>query len=91
MERRMTETIDIHVPRAGIGDELRTALGERGLNAELVDDGDVCALQVSYATTEQDRLVVEATHAIESWLADRGLPLVVQRANGGAVVRPPGD
>jgi hypothetical protein len=87
----MTETIDIHVPRAGIGDELREALGERGMNAELVDDGDICALRVSYATTAEDRLATDAVHAIESWLADRGLPLVVQRANGGAVVRPPGD
>lgn len=87
----MAETIEIHVPRAGIGDELTEALGACGLHAELVDDGDVCALRVSYATREHDRLVDEATHAIELWLADRGLPLVVQRANGGAVVRPPGD
>lgn len=87
----MAETIEIHVPRAGIGDELTAALVERGMHAQLVDDGDVCALHVSYATPEQDRLVVEATHAIETWLADRGLPLVVQRADGGAVVRPPGD
>lgn len=87
----MTDSIEIHVPRAEIGDELSAALLERGLAAVLVDDGEVCALQVSYATSEQDRLVAEATHAIETWLADRGLPLVVQRANGGAVVRPPGD
>lgn len=87
----MAETIDIHVPRAGIGDELRAALAEHGLVSELVDDGEVCALKVSYGTPEQDRLVTEATHLIESWLAERELPLVVQRANGGAVVRPPGD
>ncbi|HEV2592029.1 MAG TPA: hypothetical protein VGU02_09055 [Gaiellaceae bacterium] len=87
----MAETIDIHVPRAGIGDELSAALAEHGLASELVDDGDICALQVSYATTEHDRLVTDVTHLIESWLAERGLPLVVQRANGGAVVRPPGD
>jgi hypothetical protein len=87
----MAETIEIHVPRAGIGDELTEALGAHGLHAELVDDRDGCALHVSYATEEQERLVVAATHAIELWLAERNLPLVVQRANGGAVVRPPGD
>jgi hypothetical protein len=87
----MAETIEIHVPRAGIADELSTTLLAHGLAAELVDDGDICALQVSYATAEHDRLVDQATHAIETWLADSGLPLVVQRANGGAVVRPPGD
>ena len=87
----MANTIDIHVPRAGIGNELTAALLEHGLVAELVDDGDICALKVSYAAPEEDRLVDAATHVIESWLADSGLPLVVQRANGGAVVRPPGD
>ena len=87
----MTETIEIHVPRAAIGDELSAALLEHGLAAELVDDGDICALQVSYVAAEHDRLVDAATHAIESWLSDRELPLVVQRVNGGAVVRPPGD
>ena len=37
------------------------------------------------------RLVVDAIHAIEAFLSDRMLPLVVQRADGGAVVRPPSD
>jgi hypothetical protein len=87
----MAETIEVHVPRAGIGDELSAALGAHGMHAELVDDGDRCALRVSYTTTEQDRLAAEAAHAIETWLSERGLPLIVQRANGGCVVRPPGD
>ena len=87
----MAETIEIHVPRAEIGDGLTEALGAHGLRAELVDDGDTCALQVSFASPEHDRLVAEATHAIELWLAERGVPLIVQEANGGAVVRPPSD
>jgi hypothetical protein len=36
-------------------------------------------------------LLAGAIHAIEVYLSDRNLPLVVQRADGGAVVRPPGD
>jgi hypothetical protein len=87
----MAETIEVHVPRAVIGDELTEALGAYGLHAELVDDGDRCALHVSYATGEAERLAAATTHAIELWLAERNLPLVVQRANGGAVARPPGD
>jgi hypothetical protein len=87
----VAKTIDIHVPRAGIGHDLTEALEARGLHAKLVDDGDSCKLHVTYATPEKDRLVAEAMHAVELWLADRGLPLVVQRTNGGAVVRPPGD
>jgi hypothetical protein len=87
----MTEMIEIQLPRAGIGDELTDALGTRGMRAELVDDGELCALRVSYRDSEQARLVAEAVDAIESWLADGELPLVVQRANGGVVLRPPGD
>jgi hypothetical protein len=87
----MAETIEVHVPRQGIGDQLTQALGERGLDARLVDDGDRCALEVSFVEPEKDRLVTAATHAIEAWLSERELDLVVQRANGGAVVRPPGD
>jgi hypothetical protein len=87
----MPETIEIDVPRSEIGDELSAALSARGLHAELLDDGDRCALRVSYADEEHERLIGDVTHAIELWLAEQGLPLVVQRANGGAVVRPPGD
>ncbi len=43
MERQMAETIEIHVPRAGIGDELTEALLAHGLNAELVE-GDAVFL-----------------------------------------------
>jgi hypothetical protein len=87
----MAETIEVHVPRAVIADDLTEALGAHGLHAELFDDGDRCALHVSYATTEADRLAAAATHVIELWLADQNLPFVVQQADGGAVVRPPGD
>lgn len=82
------ETIEVHVPSASIGDELTRELGERGLRAEIVDGGEV--LRVSYADAHE-RLVVDVTQTIEGWLADSELPLIVQRANGGCVIRPPGD
>lgn len=87
----MTETIEIDVPRRALGDDLTEALAGHGLHAELVDTDDRCALQVSFATGERERLVDEAVHAIESYLSERMLPLVVQRADGSVVVRPPGD
>jgi hypothetical protein len=87
----MTEKIEVHVPRRGIASELTEALGAHGLHAEIVDDGDICALRVRFADDEHERLVGETMNAIESWLSDRLLPLVVQRADGGCVVRPPGD
>jgi hypothetical protein len=87
----MTKTIEVQVPRRGIGGELTEALGQRGLHAEIVDKGDACALHVRFADSEHDRLAAEVSGAIESWLSDRMLPLVVQPADGGFVVRPPAD
>ena len=87
----MGETIQIDVPRRGIGSDLTEALASHGLVAEVVDEEERCALRVRFATDERERLVDHAVHAIEAFFADRMLPLVVQRANGGAVVRPPGD
>ena len=87
----MAETIQIDVPRRGIGSDLTEALAAHGLVAEVVDEDDRCALHVRFAADEHERLVEGAVHAIEAFLSERMLPLVVQRANGGAVVRPPGD
>ena len=87
----MAETIQIDVPRRGIGSDLTEALAAHGLVAEVVDEDDRCALHVRFAADERERLVDDAVHAIEAFLSERMLPLVVQRANGGAVVRPPGD
>ena len=87
----MAVTIEIDVPRRGIGSDLTEALAAYGLHAEVVDSEDRCALHVRFASDERERLIDGAVHAIEAYLSDRMLPLVVQRANGGAVVRPPGD
>ncbi|HEX3805926.1 MAG TPA: hypothetical protein VHV52_04005 [Gaiellaceae bacterium] len=87
----MPETITVDVPRQGIGDELTTALAAHGLDAEVLEEDGRCALRIRFAANELDRLLDHTVHAIELYLSDRMLPLVVQRANGGAVVRPPGD
>ena len=87
----MAKTIEIEVPRRGIGSDLTEVLAGYGLRAEIVEDGDACKLVVSFAESELERLVVGATHAIEAYLSDRMLPLVVQRADGGVVVRPAAD
>ena len=87
----MAETITIDVPRRGIGSDLTEALAAYGLHAEIVDGEEACELRVSWADGERERLIAGAVHAIEGYLSERMLPLVVQRANGGAVVRPPAD
>jgi hypothetical protein len=83
--------IKVDVPRRGIGSDLTEALAEHGLHAEIVDSEEACELHVTWAADEHERLVAGVIHAIEAYLSDRMLPLVVQRANGGAVVRPPAD
>jgi hypothetical protein len=87
----MPETITIDVPRRGIGSDLTEVLAAHGLHAEIIERGDACELRVRWADDERERLVAGAVHAIEAYLSDRMLPLVVQRANGGAVVRPPAE
>lgn len=87
----MAETIHIDVPRRGIGSDLTEALAEHGLAAEVVDSEERCEIRVRFAADEHERLVDQAVAAIEAYLADRMLPLVVQRVDGTAIVRPPGD
>ena len=87
----MAETIAVHVPRDNLGTELSEALDARRLHAEIVEDQESCSLRVSFAEAELDRLVAEVTEAIDTWLSERDLPLVVQRADGGFVLRPPAD
>jgi hypothetical protein len=86
----MATEIHVALPGNGLGEPLRASLGAHGLHAELVEDGEVCALHVRFAD-ERERLLVEVTHGIEGWLAERELPLVLERADGGCVLRPPGD
>jgi hypothetical protein len=83
--------IEIDVPRRGIGSELTEALAAHGLHAELIDSDERCAVHVQFADDERERLLAGAVHAVEAFLSEKMLPLVVQRADGGAVVRPVGD
>jgi hypothetical protein len=87
----MGETIHIDVPRRGIGSDLTEALAAHGLSAEIVDTEERCELRVRFANDEHERLVEQAVTAIEAYLSERMLPLVVQRIDGSAIVRPPGD
>lgn len=87
----MPEMIKVDVPRRGIESDLAEALAAYGLRAEIVDGDEACELHVTWADDERERLVASVIHAIEAYLSDHMLPLVVQRANGGAVVRPAGD
>ena len=91
MNPAVAETVEIDVPRRGIGSEFTEALASYGLTAEIVDSDERCVLRVSFAGDPRERLLDDAISAIETYCSERMLPFVVQRANGGAVVRPPAD
>lgn len=83
----MAETITIDLPRPGLHEGLLEQLAAHGLTGEAADGG---GLRVRFAD-ERERLVCDVVHAIEGWLAASELPLIVERGNGGCVLRPPGD
>jgi PhoPQ-activated pathogenicity-related protein len=87
----MAETITVEVPRRGVASDLTEALAARGLRGEIVDRDDVCELTVTFADDEKSRLVDASVAAIEQYLSERMLPFVVERGNGGAIVRPPAE
>ena len=87
----MSESIQVELPRHGFDDDLVASLAERGLRAEVVDDGDAVALNVRYEDGERERLANDVASAIERWLSDRMVPLVVERTDGTCVVRPPAE
>jgi hypothetical protein len=87
----MSETINVEMPRRGVDGDLAETLASHGLHAELVEDGDASILKVTFAEDERQRLASETLRAIEDYLAERMLPLVVERADGGCVIRPPAD
>jgi hypothetical protein len=83
----VAETIAHSLPRPALQDDLAATLAAHGLVAERAGDGE---LEVRFAD-ERERLLADVTLAVEDWLAARELPLVVERGNGGCVLRPPGD
>ncbi|MFZ1880508.1 MAG: hypothetical protein WAU41_10105 [Gaiellaceae bacterium] len=87
----MTETVEIEVPRRGIGSDLTEALAACGLRTELIETDDGCTLRVRFTDDEGERLLAQSIRVVEQYLSDRMLPLVVQRGNGGCIVRPPAD
>jgi hypothetical protein len=91
----MADTVSIELPRPGLQEELCESLAAHGLRVEIVGehaevDGIAIELRVAFADA-RERLLAETALAIEDWLAARELPLVVERANGGCLLRPPGD
>ena len=87
----MTDSVHVEVPRRELGDDLAASLGANGLEARVIEGGDQCRLEVRYANDEQERLLGDVAHAIEGWLGEQELPLVVERTDGACVVRPPAD
>ncbi|HLM35943.1 MAG TPA: hypothetical protein VK278_09200 [Gaiellaceae bacterium] len=87
----MSEIIHITLPRRELGETLAADLGDRGFAAELVEEDDACGLDVRFALDERARLGDAVARAVESWVGDNMLPLIVERVDGACIVRPPAE
>jgi hypothetical protein len=87
----MGEIVHVALPRRELGETLAADLGERGFATELVEDGDACGLDVRFALDERERLGDAVARAVEGWVGDNMLPLVVERVDGACIVRPPAE
>jgi len=87
----MSEIIHVTLPRRELGETLAADLGDRGFAAELVEEDDACGLDVRFALDERERLGDAVARAVESWVGDNMLPLIVERVDGACIVRPPAE
>ena len=87
----MSEIVHVALPRRELGETLAADLGERGFDAQVVDRDDACGLEVRFALDERERLADAVARAVESWVGDNMLPLVVERVDGTCIVRPPAE
>jgi hypothetical protein len=87
----MSEIVHVTLPRRELGETLAADLGERGFAAEVVEADDTCGLDVRFALDERERLGNAVARAVESWVGDNMLPLVVERVDGTCIVRPPAE
>ena len=87
----MTESVHVELPRKEFGEDLAKTLAAHGFHAKVVDAEDRYELHVSYAVEEKERLLGDVANVIESWLSDQMMPLMVERADGHYVLRPPAE
>lgn len=85
----MPRTIQVDLTRTVDRADLVEALAAWGLEGEPLELGDHLALRVRAASGDPLRLG-EFSHLLESWVSERGLPLVPMRVGDESfVVRPP--
>ncbi len=81
-------TIEVDLVRLVDGDGLREMLEANGFGCEVHDDGDRLCCRV----TEDGDAPEEFGELLETWIAERGLPLIPLRlGDGHYLLRPPGD
>jgi hypothetical protein len=87
----MGESLRIELPWTQESDELADALRGRGLEVDVVDEGEERSLEVRYATDERERLFADVSATVEGWANDRGTPLILTRLGDRCALRPPAD
>lgn len=87
----MSESIELQVARVVDREALLEVLSERGIEAELLDEGDVLGLRIPCDDGAADEACGDLLAQLEDLVAETGLPLVPQRGDGFVFLRPPGD
>lgn len=87
----MSESIELQVARVVDREALLEVLSERGIEAELLDEGDALGLRIPCDDGAADEACGDLLAQLEDLVAETGLPLVPQRGDGFVFLRPPGD
>lgn len=88
----MIRTIHVEIANSCDGAQLLEFLEGHGLAGSVVDADDHCELEIRSAVDPDERLRRDFESALDAWLAAHGSPLVpAAYADGGYVLRPPGD
>ena len=86
----MADPIEIEDSRAVDRDKVMRAHGERGLSPRVVEVEDGFGFGVEIpCDDERDRGCADALHEVERWVAETGVVLVPQLADGRIFLRPP--
>ena len=88
----MAEAVRVEVARSADAGDVLEALGAHGLPATLIEENGSWEIEVASDDDDAGHAVTEVSHALDDWVAERGIPFISMRVGERRLtVRPPGD